>query len=48
MFQQSDILTNRYQLKQRLGNTAKGHQTWLATDLEKAEEVIVFSSNVMV
>lgn len=41
MFQVADILTSRYQLKQRLGKTAKGHQTWLATDLETSEDVTV-------
>ena len=41
MFNKADILTSRYQLKQRLGKTAKGHQTWLATDLETSETVTV-------
>ena len=41
MFQSTDILSSRYQLKQRLGKTAKGHQTWLATDLETSENVTV-------
>ncbi|MGK7938914.1 MAG: serine/threonine protein kinase [Crocosphaera sp.] len=41
MFKQTDILSNNYQLKQRLGNTAKGHQTWFATDLETSEDVTV-------
>ncbi|MGK7930206.1 MAG: serine/threonine protein kinase [Microcystaceae cyanobacterium] len=41
MFESNSILENRYQLKQRLGKTAKGRQTWLAIDLETEEEVTV-------
>jgi serine/threonine protein kinase len=41
MFQMADILTSRYQLQQRLGNTAKGHQTWLAVDLDSSENVTI-------
>jgi len=33
------ILQERYQLQQRLGRTAAGHQTWLAVDLESQEKV---------
>jgi serine/threonine protein kinase len=33
------ILQERYQLQQRLGRTAAGHQTWLAVDLESQEQV---------
>jgi len=33
------ILQERYQLQQRLGRTATGHQTWLAVDLESQEQV---------
>ncbi|MEG4204011.1 serine/threonine-protein kinase [Microcoleus sp. Pol7_A1] len=33
------ILQERYQLQQRLGRTAVGHQTWLAVDLESQEPV---------
>ena len=33
------ILQERYQLQQRLGRTAVGHQTWLAVDLESQEQV---------
>jgi serine/threonine protein kinase len=32
-------LQERYQLQQRLGRTAAGHQTWLAVDLESQEQV---------
>lgn len=35
------ILQQRYQLQQRLGRTAAGHQTWLAVDLEFQEQVTV-------
>lgn len=35
------ILQERYQLQQRLGRTATGHQTWLAVDLESQEQVTV-------
>jgi len=33
------ILQERYQLQQRLGRTATGHQTWRAVDLEFQEQV---------
>jgi len=33
------VLQERYQLQQRLGRTAAGHQTWLAVDLESQEQV---------
>ncbi len=33
------VLQERYQLQQRLGRTAVGHQTWLAVDLESQEQV---------
>jgi serine/threonine protein kinase len=33
------ILQERYQLQQRLGRTAAGHQTWLAIDLQSQEQV---------
>jgi serine/threonine protein kinase len=35
------ILQERYQLQQRLGRTAAGHQTWLAVDLQSQEQVTV-------
>jgi hypothetical protein len=41
VFDAEDILENRYQLKQRLGRTAAGHQTWLAQDIETGERVTV-------
>ncbi|MGK7944907.1 MAG: serine/threonine protein kinase [Microcystaceae cyanobacterium] len=41
MFESDSILENRYQLQQRLGRTAKGRQTWLATDVETQEQVTV-------
>ncbi|MEA5536514.1 serine/threonine-protein kinase [Crocosphaera sp. XPORK-15E] len=39
MFQVGDILVKRYQLLKPLGNTAMGHQTWLADDLASPIEV---------
>ncbi|XZO04648.1 MAG: serine/threonine protein kinase [Microcoleus sp.] len=39
MLETGKILQERYQLQQRLGRTAAGHQTWLAVDLESQEEV---------
>ena len=33
------ILQERYQLQQRLGRTAAGHQTWLAVDLESQAHI---------
>ena len=40
MLQAEEIIQNRYQLKQKLGdNTAR--QTWLATDLELPEKPFV-------
>ena len=39
MLEQGKILQARYQLQQRLGRTAAGHQTWLAVDLESQEQV---------
>ena len=41
MFKTGDILVDKYQLKQRLGQTATGHQTWLAIDNLKQEKVTV-------
>jgi serine/threonine protein kinase len=41
VFKVEDILKERYQLKERLGRTATGHQTWLAVDLESSEQVIL-------
>jgi serine/threonine protein kinase len=37
VFQPEDILEQKYQLKERLGRTAAGHQTWLAWDLASTE-----------
>lgn len=34
MFKTGDILLKRYRLQKPLGNTALGHQTWLADDLQ--------------
>ncbi|HAC63653.1 MAG TPA: serine/threonine protein kinase [Cyanothece sp. UBA12306] len=34
MFKTRDIILKRYQLQKPLGNTAVGHQTWLADDLQ--------------
>ncbi len=39
MLDTGTILQERYQLQQRLGRTAAGHQTWLAVDLESQEQV---------
>ncbi|MEG4961603.1 MULTISPECIES: serine/threonine-protein kinase [unclassified Microcoleus] len=39
MLNPGKILQERYQLQQRLGRTAVGHQTWLAVDLESQEQV---------
>ncbi|MEG4801358.1 serine/threonine-protein kinase [Microcoleus sp. ARI1-B5] len=39
MLDPGKILQERYQLQQRLGRTAAGHQTWLAVDLESQEHV---------
>lgn len=39
MLDPGKILQERYQLQQRLGRTAAGHQTWLAVDLESQEQV---------
>ncbi|WP_445175172.1 serine/threonine protein kinase [Microcoleus sp.] len=39
MLEPGKILQERYQLQQRLGRTAAGHQTWLAVDLESQELV---------
>ncbi len=41
MLDTGKILQERYQLQQRLGRTAAGHQTWLAVDLESQEQVTV-------
>ncbi|MGK7941962.1 MAG: serine/threonine protein kinase [Crocosphaera sp.] len=41
MFNTGDILVENYQLKQRLGQTATGHQTWLAIDKRSQENVTV-------
>lgn len=40
MFQTEQLLQNRYQLKQELGQIA-GRQTWLAEDLRTQETVVV-------
>ncbi|MDJ0658491.1 MAG: serine/threonine-protein kinase [Crocosphaera sp.] len=39
MFNTEDILVDKYQLKQRLGHTATGHQTWLGIDTLTQEKV---------
>jgi serine/threonine protein kinase len=39
VFKAEDILQERYQLKQQLGRTAAGHQTWLSLDLQSQEPV---------
>ncbi|HEY9691731.1 MAG TPA: serine/threonine-protein kinase [Oculatellaceae cyanobacterium] len=41
MLQAKQVLKERYQLQQQLGRTAPGRQTWLATDLQTNEQVIV-------
>ncbi|NEQ24040.1 MAG: serine/threonine protein kinase [Microcoleus sp. SIO2G3] len=39
MLQAEQVLQERYQLKQQLGRTAAGRQTWLAKDLQSNEQV---------
>ena len=39
MFKSGEILVEKYQLKQRLGHTATGHQTWLAIDKLSQENI---------
>ncbi len=41
MFNPDQCLKERYQLQQKLGRTAAGRQTWLATDLQSNEQVTV-------
>lgn len=41
MFEPGHLLHSRYQLQSKLGNTAIGHQTWLATDSQSQEQVTV-------
>ncbi len=41
MLKPEEIIKEKYQLKQRLGRTAAGHQTWLAKDLETEDNVTV-------
>ncbi len=41
MFSPNQCLKERYQLHQRLGRTAAGRQTWLATDLQSKKRVVV-------
>ncbi|MFN9735499.1 MAG: serine/threonine protein kinase [Microcystis sp.] len=40
-FTSDSLLAERYQLQQRLGNTAIGRQTWLAIDVLSQESVII-------
>lgn len=41
MFNPNQCLKERYQLQEKLGRTAAGRQTWLATDLQSNEQVTV-------
>ncbi len=41
MFEPQQIIQERYQLQKPLGRTAAGRKTWLATDLESNERVII-------
>jgi serine/threonine protein kinase len=41
MFQADQVLHDRYQLQQRLGRTAAGHQTWLAHDRDAVDRLLV-------
>jgi len=41
VFNPNQCLKKRYQLQQKLGRTAAGRQTWLATDLQSNEQVTV-------
>ena len=45
MFNQQQILQDRYQLQNQYGRTAAGRQTWLAMDQETQEEVIIIYLN---
>jgi serine/threonine protein kinase len=41
VFQAGQVLNDKYQLQQRLGRTATGHQTWLAVDTSLDLEVTI-------
>jgi serine/threonine protein kinase len=41
MFQADQVLHDRYQLQKRLGQTAAGHQTWLAHDRDTVDRPVV-------
>ncbi len=41
MYESGTILQTRYQLQRRLGRTAAGRQTWLATDLQSPVQELV-------
>ena len=41
MLKAEEIIKGKYQLKERLGRTAAGHQTWMAKDLETQDNVTV-------
>jgi len=41
VFNPNQCLKERYQLQEKLGRTAAGRQTWLATDLQSNEQVTV-------
>jgi len=41
MFASNQCLNQRYQLQEKLGRTAAGRQTWLTTDLQSKEKVVV-------
>ncbi len=41
VFKEDQVLNSRYQLQRRLGRTAAGHQTWLASDRVSTEFVAI-------
>jgi serine/threonine protein kinase len=41
MFTSKQCLNKRYKLQEKLGRTASGRQTWLTTDLQSKEKVVV-------
>ncbi len=41
VFTSQQTLNDKYQLEHRLGRTATGHQTWLATDISNDRKVAI-------
>ncbi|PSO65415.1 MAG: hypothetical protein BRC36_03880 [Cyanobacteria bacterium QH_2_48_84] len=44
MFESGQVLQDRYQLQQKLGQTMAGRQTWLAVDFSTQPNESVFSN----